>query len=86
MPLTLDVSVNSSSITKINDNEKDEDKMIFWLISIVFNLKYLNQNLIKSSMFRVFRNPHDEQILTLLLGFWFDEDLTKKKFKTGVAK
>ena len=30
-------------ISEIIDNEKDEDKINFWKISTVFNLKYLNQ-------------------------------------------
>ena len=37
----------ADELTEIIDIEKDEDKINFWKISIVFNLKYLNQNFIK---------------------------------------
>ena len=37
-------------ILEIIGNEKDEDEINFWKISIVFNLKYLSQNFIKLSM------------------------------------
>ena len=37
-------------ILEIIGFEKDEDKINFWKISIVFNLKYLSQNFIKLSM------------------------------------
>ena len=40
----------AEELTEIIDNEKDEDKINFWKISTVFNLKYLNQNFIKLSM------------------------------------
>ena len=48
----------------------------FEVVSIVFNLKYLSQIFIKMSMLGVFRNPHDEQIPKLSLGFKFNEDFT----------
>ena len=37
-------------LTEIFGNVKDEDKINFWKISTLFNLKYLNQNFIKLSM------------------------------------
>ena len=51
-------------------------KLNFEVVSIVFNLKYLSQNFIKLSMLGVSRNPHDEQISKLSLGFKFDEEST----------
>ena len=59
----------AEELTEIIDNEKDDDEINFWKLSTVFNLKYLNQNFIKLSMYGVFRNPHDEQIWKLPLGF-----------------
>ena len=37
-------------ISEIIGNEKDENEINFWKISTDFNLKYLSQNVIKSSM------------------------------------
>ena len=34
----------------------------------------------------MFQNPRDEQIIKLLLGFQFDEDLTEKKCKNWCPK
>ena len=42
--------MRSFNLKQIIDFEKDEDEINFWKISIVFNLKYLNQNFIKLSM------------------------------------
>ena len=41
--------INEEMTEKIG-NEKDEDEINFWKISVVFNLKYLGQNFIKLSM------------------------------------
>ena len=47
--LSLIFKINEEITEKIG-NEKDEDEINFWKISVVFNLKYLGQNFIKLSM------------------------------------
>ena len=73
-----------SSISK--KSIKVEEKLIFEMLSIVFNLKYLSQNFIKFKDQGQFWNPHDEQIPKLSLGVQFDQEIMEKTWETSCRK
>ena len=73
-----------SSISK--ESIKVEEKLIFEMLSIVFNLKYLSQNFIKFKDQGQFWNPHDEQIPKLSLGVQFDQEIMEKTWETCCCK
>ena len=49
------------------------------MISVVFDFKYLRQNLVNFNVLGVFQNPQDVQIPKLSLDLHFHEDLQEKK-------
>ena len=73
-----------SSISK--ESIKVKEKLIFEMLSIVFNLKYLSQNFIKFKDQGQFWNPHDEQIPKLSLGVQFDQEIMEKTWETSCRK
>ena len=73
-----------SSIFK--ESIKVEEKLIFEMLSIVFNLKYLSQNFIKFKDQGQFWNHHDEQIPKLSLGVQFDQEIMEKTWETSCWK
>ena len=50
----------------------------FILVRLVFECKYLGQNMVDFNIFGVFWNPQDKQNMNVSLDLYFDEELKEK--------